>query len=284
MNSSESLRPSVSGLNRRQLFRLMLGAAVTAFLGGGAARGETLAAPLSAAPEEEVGPYYIDLERFRKDITEGKPGLPLRLQVNLVNTVSQRPLEGAVLDIWHCDARGFYSGYTANNPDGGPGGGPGGFNGPPPPPLGGGEGGPLAGQHPPVPKPTDSLTFLRGVQVTDREGAAEFVTIYPGWYAGRDIHIHLRVHVGGTVAEGRYQGGSVCHTGQLFFPPSVSDEVLKLEPYAGRSGRRTTQREDHVFVQQQGEECLLRLQPMPGNGYVGSITLGVDPAARPVEV
>jgi len=60
--------------------------------------------------------------------------------------------------------------------------------------------------------------------------------------------------------------------------------VLTLEPYAGRSGRRTTQQEDHVFTQQHGEECLLSLQPLPGGGYVGSITLGVDPAARPTEI
>src|ERR1700683_1656929 len=78
--------------------------------------------------EQEVGPYYIDDEKLRRNITEGKPGMPLTLRVALVDAKRCTPLANAALDIWHCDALGVYSGFTANSPDGGPGmrGGPGG--------------------------------------------------------------------------------------------------------------------------------------------------------------
>lgn len=99
----------------------------------------TLMCTLTA--EQEVGPYYIDYEKMRRDITEGKPGLPLTLRVALVDAKRCTPLQDAALDIWHCDAMGVYSGFTANNPAGlggrggrGPGpGGPGLRPGGPPP-------------------------------------------------------------------------------------------------------------------------------------------------------
>ncbi len=66
--------------------------------------------------EQEEGPYYVDREILRKEITEGKPGLPLLLRPTLLDVKSCRPIENAALDIWHCDALGVYSGYTAFQP------------------------------------------------------------------------------------------------------------------------------------------------------------------------
>src|SRR5256885_1507945 len=67
----------------------------------------------------------------------------------------------------------------------------------------------------------DDRTFMRGIQRTDATGLAVFRTIYPGWYRGRTVHIHVKVHVGGTVL----------HTGQLFFDDSLTDSVFKHPPY-----------------------------------------------------
>jgi hypothetical protein len=39
----------------------------------------------------------------------------------------------------------------------------------------------------------DNETFLRGAQVTNSSGIVEFLTIYPGWYQGRTVHIHAKV-------------------------------------------------------------------------------------------
>ena len=222
--------------------------------------------------EQEIGPYYIDDEKLRRDITEGKPGVPVKLRVALVDASRCAPLENASLDIWHCDALGVYSGFTANSPDGdmrGPGGPPPG--GPPPdgPPRGG----------PPPRRQTDATRFLRGVQVTDKQGIAEFATLYPGWYHGRAIHIHLKVHLGGHVS----------HTGQLFFPEDVTAEVAKLAPYARRlSVHRTTQGEDHIFQTQHGGASMVSLARLENGsnagGFLATVTLAVDPQATPAPV
>ena len=148
--------------------------------------------------EQEVGPFYVADESLRSAIAEGKPGVPLHVRLVVVDQTSCLPIPHAAVDLWHCDAMGLYSGFTASSgfgpPGGGPGGGPGG---PPPgfdprhgPPGGGGPegGGPEdGGPHgpPPASKPTDKFTFLRGVQMTDNEGAVSFQTIFPGFYQGR---------------------------------------------------------------------------------------------------
>jgi protocatechuate 3,4-dioxygenase beta subunit len=135
-------------------------------------------------PELTEGPYYLDLDLVRSDITEDRPGLPLDLRVSVVDADACEPIEGAAVDVWHCDAGGAYSGVEG-----------------------------AAGE-----------TFCRGVQLTDASGVAEFRTIFPGWYTGRAVHVHLKVQV----------DGDQTHTGQLFFDPAVTSAVYALEPYAER--------------------------------------------------
>jgi protocatechuate 3,4-dioxygenase beta subunit len=234
--------------------------------------------------EQEEGPYYVDGAKLRADITEGKPGVPVKLRVALLDSRTCAPLDAAALDIWHCDASGVYSGFTSANADGG--GGPGGPGGGPPPPPGAGRfrpdgpppgNGPEGGRGPR--RKIDETRFLRGVQITDKRGLAEFTTLYPGWYVGRAIHIHLKVHLGS-------ERGRVAHTGQLFFPEDLTQQVAKLEPYAKRTRvHRTTQEEDHVFHQQNGSSMLMRLERVSrgsdAEGFIATVTLAVDPEATP---
>jgi len=253
--------------------------------------------------EQEEGPYYVDDETLRRNITEGKPGVPLELAVMLVDAKSCRPLGNAALDIWHCDAGGVYSGFTAMSPDGGPGGpgGPGGGRGPggpggPPPQFDGGPGGPggpgfgpggLGGPGGRGSRQIDPTRFLRGVQLTDEKGRAEFSTVYPGWYSGRAIHIHVKAHIGGAAAA-KYAGGHVAHTGQFFFPEDLTERIARIEPYARRLAvHRTTQVEDHVFNEQHGAECMLtmeRLGKADSDGFRAIATLAIDPEATPSPV
>jgi Protocatechuate 3,4-dioxygenase beta subunit len=65
-------------------------------------------------PELTEGPYYVSGEKVRRDITEGRPGAPLSLALTVVDASTCKPVKGASVDIWHCDALGVYSGVQGN--------------------------------------------------------------------------------------------------------------------------------------------------------------------------
>jgi protocatechuate 3,4-dioxygenase beta subunit len=175
-------------------------------------------------PELTEGPYYIAGEKYRRNITDGLPGALLALHLSVLNASTCRPIKGAAVDIWHADAAGDYSGF--------------------------GNG-------------AESRTFMRGIQKTDAKGLAVFDTVYPGWYAGRAVHIHVKVHV----------GGNVVHTGQLFFQDSQTDAVYKRSPYNTRPNRTTLNANDSIFVNG-GSKSILAVTSK-GSGYVGAIAMGV---------
>ncbi|MFI0238355.1 intradiol ring-cleavage dioxygenase [Streptomyces sp. NPDC016845] len=260
------------------------GAAVAAVaVGGGVAfagqgeRGAEECYRLTAETTE--GPYYIDADRIRRDVTEDKDGIPLILRVKVIDSESCRPLKHAAVDIWHCDALGIYSGYedaSQGGPPGGPG-GPGGSEPPtaPPtePPPGGGGG---LGKT----EPTDDHRYLRGTWLTDRHGFVEFRTVFPGWYRGRAVHIHTKVHVGGKLTESGYEGGHTCHTGQFFFDEAAVLASAEVAPYSTSTTERTTLTEDTIYDRSGVSGGLLRLRYKRGHiarGVVASITVGVDP-------
>jgi protocatechuate 3,4-dioxygenase beta subunit len=260
-----------------------------AFMIGGAAAISTASRILSAAPrctltpEQEEGPYYVDFGKARRDVTEGKPGVPLQLRVALVDTKRCEPLEAAAVDIWHCDATGVYSGFTANGggDDAGRGFGP---------PQGGqsgrGRGGPGGRAGGRGQGAIDETRFLRGIQITNRQGIAEFATLYPGWYAGRTIHIHLKVHLGGSAGAEKYAGGHVSHTGQLFLPEDITEQIAKMDPYVKHSNvHRTLHSEDNIFHQQGGAQSMLSLERLQkgsnAGGFAADVVLAVDPEATP---
>jgi protocatechuate 3,4-dioxygenase beta subunit len=201
----------------------------SALLGTSGAEGgnkavETGAVQCVLAPELTEGPYYIAGEKVRRDIREGHPGTLLTLRLTVLNVATCKPIKGAAVDIWHADAAGNYSAFGSD---------------------------------------TSSKTFLRGIQRTDKNGLAVFTTIYPGWYQGRAVHIHVKVHV----------GGNVVHTGQLFFPDTLTREVYKAAPYAARGNPSTTDAQDSIYVNG-GKRGLLALKKV-GAGYLGTIAMGV---------
>jgi len=176
-------------------------------------------------PEQTEGPFYIDNEKVRRNITDGRRGTPLTLRATVVDASTCKPIKGATVDIWHCDAGGVYSGF--------------------------GQG-------------ASSRTFLRGMQRTNASGLALLKTIYPGWYQGRTVHIHVKVHV----------GGNVVHTGQLYFPDSLTDKVFRKGPYKSRPGRTTRNSNDFVFANG-GKNSMVNVRADGTSGYVASITMGV---------
>ena len=78
------------------------------------------------------------------------------------------------------------------------------------------------------------------------------------------MHIHVQVHV----------GGSVVHTGQLFFQDKLTDVVYKRSPYNKRPGRSTRNASDSIFVNG-GSKSILRLTKS-GTGYAGKVSMGVQ--------
>ena len=121
-------------------------------------------------PELTIGPYFVDGQLNRSDICSEpsdnsvKEGVPLTLNINVasVGENSCTPIEGAQVDVWHCDAHGQYSGVSDQGFD------------------------------------TSGQKFLRGYQITDSNGAVKFQTIYPGWYSGRAVHIHFTIRTKGA--------------------------------------------------------------------------------------
>jgi protocatechuate 3,4-dioxygenase beta subunit len=197
------------------------------------------AATCVLTPEVTAGPFYIANHLYRRNVTENQLGIPLTLHLEVQKSATCTPIQGATLEIWHANALGVYSGYASGAAPGGAGG---------------------------QATPTDKLTFLRGHQKTDASGRVVFDTIYPGWYAGRTPHIHLRVHV----------GGSTVHTGQLFFADSISDAVYRTAHYRGHGQPDTTNAADSIYKQAGGTSALVRLSKQAGaRGYLGAKTLGV---------
>lgn len=73
------------------------------------------AAVCTLTKEMTEGPYYLDGALVRADITESKPGVPLKLALTVVDDDTCAPIAGALVEIWHCDALGEYSGFVGNN-------------------------------------------------------------------------------------------------------------------------------------------------------------------------
>jgi protocatechuate 3,4-dioxygenase beta subunit len=207
------------------------------------------------------GPYYLDGALVRKDITEGKSGVPLTLRLTVVDaTDGCTPVKGAAVEIWHCDAWGYYSGYTTANPGGSA-------------PAESEEG-----------DSADDNTYLRGYQIANANGVVKFETIFPGWYTPRTCHIHVKVHTGGEKEDGTYEGGIVNYTGQLFFDDDIAEEIFTLEPYSRHTGSYTTLDNDMVYDGGGASSGLLTLEPVhkkdPSKGYKGYLALAIDPDAE----
>ncbi|WP_405496440.1 hypothetical protein [Streptomyces sp. NBC_00096] len=160
-----------SSVDRRRVLILggaAVGAAGAALVGCGSSVGSTVASSSSASPSGAVssgtgqcvlmsnvteGPYHLDGALVRKEIAEGKKGVPLTVRLTVQDTTeSCAPVAGAAVEIWHCDAWGYYSGWTTANP---------------------------GGKAPAESEDTsgaDDKTYLRGYQIAGEDGVVEFTT------------------------------------------------------------------------------------------------------------
>jgi protocatechuate 3,4-dioxygenase beta subunit len=186
--------------------------------------------------EQDEGPYHLERQPHRRNVVEDRRGATLQLGIRLVHGTA--PVGSTDVEIWQCDAVGRYSGFPPQDT-------------------------PTADEPAAEYSPGD--TFLRGRQTTDDAGMAEFWTIYPGWYPGRTVHIHLTVHAGLRVL-----------TTQLYFPDDTTDTVLATAPYRDRPYRDTTNTTDTILPTG-GDPAIVDVT-QTAHGYRAVICLGLaDP-------
>jgi protocatechuate 3,4-dioxygenase beta subunit len=204
----------------------------------------TSACVLTAALTE--GPFFVDEMLNRTDIRYDpvtgalSDGVLLNLTFNVTRASNSActPLTGAYLDVWHADATGTYSDVSGN-----------------------GNGSSGAGKK-----------FLRGYQVTDASGIVKFTTIYPGWYAGRAVHIHfkLRLYAGSTKT---YE-----FTSQFFFDDTLTDTIHAESPYNQKGKRDVRNTGDGIYnTLSAAEKKVLTLATSSAGGvFSGVIDLAVS--------
>jgi len=233
---------------RREVLRLLGSFAAAGMLGcsEGGARTASESTPVASSssgssscvvrPQQTEGPYFVDERLNRSDLTVDlatglvRPGVPLRIAFRVSRTSAGLcgPLGGALVDVWHCDALGTYSDIGA----------------------------------------TAGSKYLRGYQITDASGNCQFQTIYPGWYAGRAVHVHFKI---------RSEAGAVSRfefTSQLYFDDAVTDAVYAQPPYNTRGRRDTLNSRDSIFAG--GGSQLILAVAREGTGYAGSFDIALQ--------
>ena len=164
-------------------------------------------------PQQTEGPYFVNGMPNRSDIrsdpSDGsiQQGIPLRLVIHVYGinkNGSCSPLKGAKVDIWHANSQGIYSNIADQG--------------------------------------TIGKKFLRGYQLTDSSGTVRFITIYPGWYQGRAIHIHDKVST--------FNGSdkTLDWTSQLYFDNSLNEQVHKQLPYSKHGPPDMTNEQDGIYA------------------------------------
>jgi len=213
--------------------------------------------------EQIAGPYFRNPKLIRRNISEGADGIPLVLRLTIVDAMTCEPVTGALVDVWHCNARGAYSGWSKIDPDKEV----------------------DSGDIGSVPR-TDDDTYLRGGQFSDQSGIVRFTTIYPGFYAGRALHLHVAVRIvaGNNYLEERH----VAWVGQLYFPESASRSVLNAREYRGRAIPVLTNDKDMFYADMGGEASTLNVHPVSrdslDDGFFGQLTIGIDTFAVSTQI
>jgi uncharacterized protein (TIGR03437 family) len=191
----------------------------------------------------EEGPYFIEEKLLRSDVRSDpatgvlQSGALLTLAITIQNQTGGvcAPLVGAYVDIWHCNASGLYSDEAQEN--------------------------------------TVGQKYLRGYQITDDTGTVNFTTIYPGWYSGRTVHIHIRVRT--------YNGTTVLSDfeTQSFFEDSLTTAVYQQSPYNTRPNRDTLNSTDRVYTGAANASLDIWSITQTSSGYAATLSLAVTETA-----
>jgi protocatechuate 3,4-dioxygenase beta subunit len=262
--------PHEERITRRQAVKIAGTAGAVYFLAPGlpafssvpALAATRVASAAKLTPELTEGPYWVNTMLHRSNVlgnTHGgghQPGVPLRLYINVFEATTTKPMNGLAVDIWHANAHGLYSDESSQQ-------------------AGGGTSGARGN--------TISDNWLRGYQITGKDrglrkqpvhGQVSFQTIWPGWYAGRAIHIHVRVrklHSSGATIAG--------YTTQIFFSDTNNTHVLTAAaPYNARSPQTgpTTDESDTVMTSADFATNIVAVKGSIGTGYTAVFNIAAD--------
>ena len=209
---------------------------------------------IEGTPQQIEGPYFVDgmpnRSDIRPDTSNGsiQEGIPLRLVLHVYDVEDEdgdrvgscTPLNDAKVDIWLANSQGVYSGVQDAR--------------------------------------TGQNNFLRGYQITDEIGAVQFTAIYPGWYEGRAIHIHVKVR--------NFEGSNETleWTSQFYLNNSINEQVHTQPPYSNHGPVDMTNEEDFIYsgpssdglIQRNtGQHLMLNLNE-DEQGYTGTYNIGVN--------
>ncbi|KAJ7041045.1 Intradiol ring-cleavage dioxygenase [Mycena alexandri] len=179
-------------------------------------------------PEVTEGPYYHNVGHpVRQNIAEYQDGLLMLLDIGVIDVETCKPVPNVLVDIWLANATGHYSGHPVPAPhlvD-------------EQPQVGGKRSGLLSA----FPRTVQHETFLRGAWPTDRNGVAQFTSIFPGYYTGRATHVHTKVFPEWTVhpENDTFTPSRLAHVGQFFFEDDINMSVDKMFPYSENPIRHT---------------------------------------------
>src|ERR687892_1069927 len=208
---------------------------------------------VEGTPQQTQGPYFVDGMPDRSDLrsesSDGsiQDGIPLRLIINVYNVSGYTngntsglcvPFSGAKVDIWEANPQGIYSGVAEDG--------------------------------------TEGKKFLRGYQMTDDNGTVQFTTVYPGWYEGRAIHIHVKVRT--------FEGSekTLEWTSQFYLNNSINEQVHTQPPYSNHGLPDMRNEEDGIYKgastdglmqSNTGEHLMLNLTKNDGQFYLGTFNI-----------
>jgi protocatechuate 3,4-dioxygenase beta subunit len=182
-----------------------------------------------------LGPCHTNDVPVRQDVTEGVAGLPMRLSLRIIDASTCAPVENADVEIWHVNTRGVYSGLAAR----------------------------MCNEDETL---AQADSFLRGRQISDKGGIVSFLSVYPGWYSGRAVHVHMRILL----------GDAELLITQLLFDDALSDIIFAGHPdYRARPHRDTMNGDDGVFSASDAADYIFDVEKLNGGILQASYTIGV---------
>ncbi|MEW5850669.1 MAG: intradiol ring-cleavage dioxygenase [Myxococcota bacterium] len=140
-----------------------------------------------------IGPCHTTSPE-RQDVSDGWDGIPVRLSLRILDSACQ-PVSDAVVEIWHTNYRGIYSGRINAMCN--------------------------------TAEEDRAAQYFRGYLRTDDDGRVDFNTCFPGWYSSRCVHIHVRIMTGDYNASDNATAEVIT---QLVFSDELVQSVFGNEP------------------------------------------------------